>query len=73
MSLATEQALYTGDLSLVRQRYEDLKKHSFTYWFDKSVGLVVKPPALMGAAGCKCPAFGARPPESPGTRDVCVG
>ena len=56
MSLATEQALYTGDLSLVRQRYEDLKKHSFTYWFDKSVGLVVKPPALMGAAGCKCPA-----------------
>ena len=56
VSLATEQALYTGDLSLVRQRYEDLKKHSFTYWFDKSVGLVVKPPALMGAAGCKCPA-----------------
>jgi hypothetical protein len=54
--LVHEHALYTGDLSLIRQRWEDLQKHSFTYYFNEEAGLVVKPPAMMGSAGvCVCP------------------
>ena len=52
---AHAHALYTGDLSLLRQRYEDIKKHSFVYYYDEGLGLVNKPPAFMGSSGCKCP------------------
>ena len=55
ISLSYYHALYTGDLSLVRQRYEDIKKHSFVYYFDEHLGLVNKPPAFMGSHNCKCP------------------
>ena len=41
--------------SLIRQRYEDAKKHSFVYFFDERLGLVNKPPAFMGSRNCKCP------------------
>jgi alpha-L-rhamnosidase len=56
VSLAYEQALYTGDLRLVAQRYDDLKMHSFVYFFNRDVGLVVKGSGTMGGSGCKCPA-----------------
>ena len=56
IGLAYEQALYTGDLRLVAQRYDDMVKHSFVYFFDKSVGLAVKGSGTMGGKGCKCPA-----------------
>ena len=53
--MATEQALYSGDLALVRQRYDDLKKHTLEYFFNPSLGLVSKPAGTMGAA-VSCPA-----------------
>ena len=53
--MATEQALYSGDLALVRQRYDDMKKHTLGYFFDPSLGLVSKPAGTMGAA-VNCPA-----------------
>jgi hypothetical protein len=56
ISLSYYHALYTGDVSLVRQRYEDIKKHSFVYYYDDALGLVNKPPAFMGSSNCKCPA-----------------
>lgn len=35
ISLAWADALYSGDLALVQQRYEDMKKyHSFVHWFN---------------------------------------
>ena len=49
ISLAYYHALYTGDLSLIRQRYDDIKKHSFVYYFDPTLGLVNKPKAFMGS------------------------
>ena len=55
ISLSYYHALYTGDLALVRQRYDDIKKHSFVYYFDAELGLVNKPPAFMGSSNCKCP------------------
>jgi alpha-L-rhamnosidase len=56
LSLAHAHALYTADLSVVRARYEDIKKHSFVYFFDAALGLVRKPPAFMGSRdGCVCP------------------
>ena len=55
IAAAHAHALYTGDLSLLRQRYEDIKKHSFVYYYDEGLGLVNKPPAFMGSSGCKCP------------------
>ena len=64
IGLAYEQALYTGDLRLVAQRYDDMVKHSFVYFFDKSVGLVSKGSGTMGGAGCKCPESWVRPSGS---------
>jgi hypothetical protein len=61
IGLAYEQALYTGDLRLVAQRYDDMVKHSFVYFFDKSVGLVSKDAGTMGGKGCKCPESWVRP------------
>jgi hypothetical protein len=55
ISLSYYHAMYTGDLALVRQRYADIKKHSFVYFFDEQLGLVNKPPAFMGSHNCKCP------------------
>ena len=40
-------------LSLIEQRWEDIKKHSFVYFFDESVGAVNKPIAFMGSDKCK--------------------
>ena len=47
-------------MKLVAQRYEDMVKHSFVYFFDKSAGLVVKGSGTMGGKGCKCPASWSR-------------
>lgn len=55
ISLAYSHALYTGDLSLLRQRWADIKKHSFVYFFDEAIGAVNKPPAFMGSHDCQCP------------------
>ena len=51
VSLATEQALYSGDLALVRQRYDDMKKHTLVHFYDPSLGMVSKPAGTMGAYG----------------------
>ena len=57
VALAHEHALYTGDLSLITQRWADLQKHSFVNFFNSTQGLVVKSPALMGQKpACECPA-----------------
>jgi alpha-L-rhamnosidase len=64
ISLAYEQALYSGDLSLVSQRYVDMQMHSLAGsgttavqgFFDPSLGLVNKSGGMMGTAGGKCPA-----------------
>lgn len=53
ISLAHAHALYSGDMSLLLQRWEDIKKHSFVYFFDESVGAVNKPIAFMGSGNCK--------------------
>lgn len=55
ISLAYEYALYSGDLSLIQQRYEDIQKHSFVYYFQPSLRLVMKTKAFMGSLECKCP------------------
>ena len=34
---------------------EDIKKHSFVYYFDPSLSLVNKVKAFMGSSACKCP------------------
>ena len=53
ISLAHASALYSGDVSVIRQRWEDIKKHSFVYYFDESIGAVNKPKAFMGSQNCK--------------------
>jgi hypothetical protein len=55
ISLAHSHALYSGDLSLIEQRWDDIKKHSFVYFFDEAVGAVNKPVAFMGSDDCRCP------------------
>jgi len=57
--LAHADALYTGDLTLVRQRLDVMELHSFVDFFDPVAGLVRKPGATTGGSsggGCVCPA-----------------
>jgi hypothetical protein len=59
ISLTYFDALYSGDVTLVRQRYEIAKDvHSFRYpWWSASAGMLVKPSGPGGTAGlCVCPA-----------------
>ena len=64
VSLAYQQALYSGDLSLVRQRYVDMQMHSLAGstttvvagFFDPALGLVNKSGGTMGSNGGGCPA-----------------
>ena len=55
ISLAYQQALYSGDLTLVRQRYEDMQKHCLVDFFRPELGMVSKPAGTMGAK-VACPA-----------------
>ena len=50
ISMAYYHAMYTGDLSVLRQRYADCKLHSFAYFFNESLGAVSK------SLTCTCPA-----------------
>jgi hypothetical protein len=55
IALAHGHAQYTGDLTVLRQRYDDILKHSFAYYFDPTIAAVIKPKAFMGSSTCKCP------------------
>jgi hypothetical protein len=55
IELTYQLALYTGDLSLVRKRWQDILKHSFVYYFQPDLGLVLKTKAFMGSQACTCP------------------
>ena len=56
IGLAWADALYSGDLALVRQRLDVMELHSFVDFFDESDGLVNKPGVTMESKGCSCPA-----------------
>jgi hypothetical protein len=49
ISLAYENAMYTCDISVLRQRYADCKLHSFASFFNETIGAVSK------GLACTCP------------------